>query len=538
MEDLHRNLFKLVVPFVIGGYLSGLVVALLWYHWHPTLRETDIDQLWWLIVCIALLLIILIFSRPVRCILLLTLPSLTSSRGRALLIALAFFLAATGPSANILANVMVMLRSLACSQELLRQVLSQMLDVLLEPVQALRTAFTFMMEEVRRVLRQLTLLLLRIQSYMLIIINTLKSCAAWLKSVVELCNSQLGTPWMRCQRAAETAMLRCRSELGMLKSLCYATKLFLALCYPTKLVDIFCSGFWDPKWELMDPILKRYLEFVATLEQMFDASITFEHEFFFHNNPSKNLSDVGEQIAQDINQDLAPFLRLHSWTHLLCWLLLLGVFIKAIYFYLRYMLSRAYQNVYITSDFYAIDEENWRLNRDTVLPLEYLERFKYLKLSSLRLTQFESLLIAKNSFFMLITCLQLGCICFVDYSLFWLLATISYYGHEQAELEVPAYIDLHIKGGGIVGDIMRGIVNAFRPLTQSSKMDTRLCLPLPNPPRYNHYVEILSLCLLAWIVALTEPYVLRLRHVIMRWIYPERAQERAMYFYEHLFIER
>lgn len=158
----------------------------------------------------------------------------------------------------------------------------------------------------------------------------------------------------------------------------------------------------------------------------------------------------------------------------------------------------------------------------------------YLQLFSLRLTLFEFLSIAENSFFMVTTCLQVFAICFVDYSLFWLLAKMSYYGHQENGLEVPAYIDLEIKGGGFVADFMRGIAGAFRPLTQKSMIDSNPCLPLPIEPDYSQYFQILGLCLLAWVILVSEPYVLRTRHRIMAYFYPKRATERAMFLYKKI----
>lgn len=177
-------------------------------------------------------------------------------------------------------------------------------------------------------------------------VDAFKVCAAWLESVLELCNSELGTPWTRCQQAAERAQAKCRARLGMLKSLCHAAKLFLALCYPARLVDVFCAGVWDGSWQILDTIMKRkssscypapslpfnpppgYYEFVAQLEQMFDVSISFDHDFYFHTNASKNLSDVGDEVMQDIQQRLRPFILFQSWLDLLCWIMLLAIFIK------------------------------------------------------------------------------------------------------------------------------------------------------------------------------------------------------------------
>ncbi|TDG45152.1 hypothetical protein AWZ03_008402 [Drosophila navojoa] len=527
-----------IIPLTICGYLTGIGLILLWYEWHPGLKPRDVTQRSLIYVCLGLLGTTMIFSRSVRCILTLALPSLGSSRGRALLIALAFFLAARGPIANIVANLMALLRSLACGQELLRQALGHMIDMFKEPVRAVQMAIEQLLDELRRVMRQLLDLLVRIQSYLMVIVDTFKACADWLKAILELCNSELGTPWTRCQTAAKRAMLKCRARLGFLKALCYATKIFLALCYPAKLVDVFCAGVWDGSWEIVDTILERYYEFVAQLEEMFDVSISFEHQFHFQTNASRNLSDVGDEIIEDIKVRMRPFMVFDSWLDFLCWIMVLSIFIKSIYFYLRYMHSLSYQNRFLTRSLYAIDAKCRERGAPTVMPLQGLEHLKYRKLGSIRLTALESVRLAENATLMLNTCLQLGIICLADYGVFWLLDMITYYGEEQDDIEIPPFLDVQVEGGGFVGDVMRGVANAFRPMSQLPRVNSKSCLPEPVEPDFRYYIAILLLCLLAWFIVFAEPYLLRLRHAIMQHYYPERAHVRAVYLHNKIIAER
>ncbi|KAH8322315.1 hypothetical protein KR059_012470, partial [Drosophila kikkawai] len=544
--------FKLVAPVFFIGYLVGFVLVLCWYWWDWSFSQRDL-RIQLKFVCPVVLVLALLNWRPTRwavkcilriyqgslhfpnrCILALAIPSLCSSRGRAFLVSLAFILVAIGPVANILANLKVLLRSLACGQQLLRLALGQMLDVIMEPVNAIRLAVDLMLTEVNKVLNHIMSVLLRMQEHLMVVIDTLKNCGAWLKSVVDLCNTEMGTPWERCKATAHQAMVTCQDKMGVFKALCHATKLFLALCYPAKLIDVFCTGYWDLSWDLLDKILQRYREFVRHIEQMFDANITFEHKFFFDTNSSKSLSDIEEEIMQDINGRLSPFIFVQSFMDILSVVMFFTVFIKAMVFYIRYMNSRHFHNVFITKKLHLLDLRYQRHGYNSMLPLNRLEKSKYTKLTSVRLTMMEWLSIIENSFFMITTCLQIFAICLLDYSLFWLLAMMSYYGHQEDGLEVPAYIDLEIRGGGFVADVMRGIAGAFRPLTQKNKIDSNPCLPLPIKPDYSRYVKILMLCLLAWVIVLVEPYVLRSRHCIMAHFYPKRANERLMFLYRKI----
>lgn len=139
---------------------------------------------------------------------------------------------------------------------------------------------------------------------------------------------------------------------------------------------------------------------------------------------------------------------------------------------------------------------------------------------------------------MLNTSLQLGIICLVDYSVFWLLDMITYYGEEQDDIEIPPFLDVQVEGGGFVGDVMRGVANAFRPMSQLPRVNSKSCLPEPLEPDFRYYIAILVLCLLAWFILLAEPYLLRLRHAIMQHYYPERAHVRAVYLHNKIISKR
>ncbi|XP_017066414.1 uncharacterized protein LOC108104706 isoform X2 [Drosophila eugracilis] len=163
--------YKLVTPYIVFGYLTGLAATLVWNWWQLGQLGLGISLTFAFPLAVVL---VLLYSRPARCILALSVPSLCSSRGRAFLISLAFVMAAVGPTANIVANLKVMLRSLSCGQELLRQALGQMLDVILEPVNAIQLAVDLLLLEVRRVLKQAMVVLLRIQEHMIAITTIFK----------------------------------------------------------------------------------------------------------------------------------------------------------------------------------------------------------------------------------------------------------------------------------------------------------------------------------------------------------------------------
>lgn len=89
-----------------------------------------------------------------------------------------------------------------------------------------------------------------------------------------------------------------------------------------------------------------------------------------------------------------------------------------------------------------------------------------------------------------------------------------------------------------MGEIFRGIVRAFEPISQNYTIDSKLCLPNPSVPNFTNYYMIAIILLMAWIFLFCQPYGLRLRHIIMRLFYPEVAKQRAIWLYNKILLDR
>uniref|UniRef100_A0A1A9X0W4 Uncharacterized protein n=1 Tax=Glossina brevipalpis TaxID=37001 RepID=A0A1A9X0W4_9MUSC len=285
-------------------------------------------------------------------------------------------------------------------------------------------------------------------------------------------------------------------------------------------------------------VMDKLKEFANEVKRLFDVSITFDHDFYFKTTTSKELSQVRDDIMKDISKHMQTFILIFGWLDIVSVLLMCFVIFKAIWFRMKYIRNPSYQNNFITIEFVLIDEKRREQGKETALPLTWWESFRYPKLSDCRLTRAELTQMAKSAVFLTISSVQLFCICFTDFSLFWVLALISFFGLRQQGFEPPPYISVQVNGNGFVGEIFRGIVGAFEPMSQNYTVDTKTCLPLPHEPNFTTYYLIAWLCCLAWIFLLCQPYGLRLRHAIMRLYYPDVARERAVWLYDKILLNR
>lgn len=140
-------------------------------------------------------------------------------------------LAATGPTRNILRNVDALTTSLSCGQIQLKHALEEMLEVMRQPLVAIKKAVKTAMDNVKKVMKKVELLLVRIKElvlvvceydsrycgirfsiemYLLCAVSSIKLMFEWLNSIVKICNKEFGTPFDRCMKIADDAMADCR----------------------------------------------------------------------------------------------------------------------------------------------------------------------------------------------------------------------------------------------------------------------------------------------------------------------------------------
>ncbi|ALC44071.1 CG32320, partial [Drosophila busckii] len=509
-------------------------MVLFWYMLHPQRAKRDLTISWLLIVLLMLLLLILCHSRAARCVVTLLLPSMGSVRGRLLMLVMALFVAMRGPVMNILQNITVLMHSLSCGQLLLHQAITPMHDVMCRPIYAVEQAIFAMLSQVRRVMHRLEPVLEELELKLVRIHAAFQFVLAWLLQQQNSFENQMGTPHDRCLRAGQLSTKECLLKFGQDKVECQLQQRFDWFCGNLK--DV--AGFFCEKPQLPMQIFKCLQQRLALIRRIFEVSITFEHLQQDHDTHRSNSSEleaaVDDQLAAEFNKFLYVFICLN----MLLLLLLLSIVWHANCFRWSYLFSKEFGNFYVTRDFYDSEDDHKRNKGYAALPLHSTEQSKFVKLCSFSVLPMESRHARSFFWFWLLICLQLGTICFVDYSLHWMLTIMSFYTYQTSELLPPTYTKLCISHGGFLGDILRGLVQAFEPLVKYLLGDIHHCLPLPSAPNYMNYLQIIVLGLGVWLLLLLEPYTQRLHHCIMGCFYPDRARRRAQYLYTSIVLNR
>ncbi|KZC07081.1 DC-STAMP domain-containing protein 2, partial [Dufourea novaeangliae] len=476
---------------------------------------------------------------PRSCIVFLLLPQFFSKRGRQGLVAYAFILALTGPVKNTLHNTGVLSESLACAQEQLKEAVKTVVDLAKQPFYALRDAISKVIKSVKAVVKRIKQTLLAIKRIVLSILRVITSVFQWLGSIVNICNKKLGTPFDRCQNVFEGAVADCKAKLGpYLGVVCNVTYVVSALCYIVKPLDFICMLVTYIADSVVGVVKRKIKRFTMHMKAMFYVKVKFSHSFHFETNQSRTIKDVSANISTEIRSRTDELFGFFNSISFLTSLFTFIIVLRVMRYRFKWLTSERFDNRYITNDLRTIDIIRARQDKETVLPLNPRERSRYVPLSSVMLVKSERTKLARSAVFLCLATIKLLAYMAIDYSLYWVLNIIQIHGRFQSKVEKPTVVTVHVAGEGYLSDLYRSIVRAFTPHGKESEINTMLCLPDPVPPDLDKYIQIVALIILFWLVAVFEPYGLRLRHVVLCQYYPDRAKQRAAWLYNHIIRSR
>ncbi|RLU18386.1 hypothetical protein DMN91_008743 [Ooceraea biroi] len=518
------------------GFLGGIFLTYMFFVFFVFQLNFTLSSATMLCSLLGVILTLgLAFSHRVRCIVFLLLPQFFSKRGRQALMAYAFILTLTGPGKNTLHNISVLSESLVCGQEQLKQAVKNVVDLIKQPFYALRDAISKVIKTVKMVVKRIKQTLVAIKRLVLSILRVITSVFQWLGSIVNICNKKLGTPFDRCQRVFEGAVADCKAKLGpVFGGICNLTYIVSALCYIVKPLDFICMLVSYVADTIVDAVRKKIKRFTRHMRAMFYVKVKFSHSFHFETNHSRTLEEVSTGIITEVRSRTDRFLAVFDWMSFMTTFFIFFMLLRVLHYRHKWLTNERFDNRYLTDDLRTIDLIRTRQDKETILPLNRRERNQYIPLTSITLIKVERVKLTKSAVFLCLTTFKICIHMMADYSLYWILSTIRYHGRIETKVQRPSSVGVYVSGNGYLADLYRSIVKAFTPHAKDPEIDMMPCLPDPIPPDLDRYTQIVTLIAFCWIMAIFEPYGLRLRHVVMCKYHPERAKQRAAWLYNHI----
>ena len=144
--------------------------------------------------------------------------------------------------------------------------------------------------------------------------------------------------------------------------------------------------------------------------------------------------------------------------------------IKALVYKHKYLTKDRFDNIYITKTFYNLDDKRREKGIESLTPFTWQENEKYIHLDTYHLSKGEKqkltigLVLLGGSIANAVFYLAL------DYGLYWVLDLIRRHGDLHLQGELPAHLQLHVEGEGVLADVYRAMVTQFDPNSKGSGM--------------------------------------------------------------------
>nr|XP_012623332.1 DC-STAMP domain-containing protein 2 isoform X1 [Microcebus murinus] len=480
------------------------------------------------------------FSRQVRVTVFLLLPQAFSRQGRMLLLVAAFGLVLQGPCANTLRNFTRASEAVACGAELALNQTAEMLERARQPLVSALNKIKAIAQKAKQVADRVRKFFRSIMDGVKHVARALRNVWYWLLHIGDVCNSELGNPYLKCARVFDDAKDSCMKVIPQAYHLCYVLMPFkLVLCGLASLAQVFCV---IPKY--IQPFLRKtigtpVMKLIDRVRQEFEFNMTVTHHFSVDLNASRSLSQVAVDLREAVSMKLYRVREALALMGYTTPLLLVLLYLQALFYRYCYLNWDNFDNVYITSRFLHMEAVRATAGLPTVLPLSAHEAGRYIQPGSIFLSRWEQLVYTLETFNLIRHLLLVLLLVFLDYAVFWVLDVARYQLQGEIVARSPVLVSITVKGTGYTGNIYRDLVSAFDVLQQGNvTVLSPRCLLRPSEPDATGYVVIGIMYGLCFFVTLFGNYVSRLRRVICASYYPSREQERISYLYNILLSRR
>ena len=491
-------------PKAILGFFGGIVIGgaiciliLLGQGYYTTSAtdangrsESRIDLPPWYLYLISgtftlLLAIGLAVSNHVRCITSLVLPSLSTTRGRAVMLSIIVHILVVGPLMNTIDNARQIPEATTCQIELVANETRMVQNYLVEKLGNLGQAF----EES--------------------VFNLVTSQVDRMKTLIES-QKRLHELFEELARLKGIPISIVGSVAITIRNITLTDKDFLN--YPN---NINLTRFYDqPRVES------------GTSFEMIRAGV--EQEFTDRTAFLRQLLVVVKSIL--------PFS-------------VLLLFVQAYFYYRGYMRKLEYDNIYVTESFKKIDKHRGEVGKKCLLPLRTRESAHLVDSTSLRLAkrEFKELIFALVSLFVFVVFGAF--LILMDYGLFVTLDIVQRHLNTTLSVSGGTGFSLVLPEGQVAPNISLLLQQEFprvfdtnvTMLNYSSLAQTGECLPHPSTPfifQKTMLATLISLYVAMLVLSILMSYGMRLQHVIAGYFFPLREKERVSYLYYTLMTQR
>lgn len=528
--------FENFVVMAVVGLVVGVLFSFVYFFSEVYLGEASV--FWCFLVRLPLLVAFTIniaFKEMGRSILLLCPVQLFSTSGQWFMKAQLIILVTEGPVMNLRHNVRVIQESGACQQRGAAAAAAEVADILFGPFSSFQEAAKQLIKGIKAMVEKLQKMLDAFKRTVMAVADAVQDATKWINSKINGCKNTVGTTYQHCMDAFSWMYDECKVSVpSIFVKMCSVTEFASNLCSSVKPGEYLCDLVYfniDPLVTTISQRIRRLMDRAYTL-MYFEVHV--HHEFRMDTNSKSIAEEIREKLSA-INAALTA-LGLGIWG--IISIILKILFLIRVYRYRRSYLRREdFDNYFITKKLRSIDILETLKGEESIFPLRRVEERKYIKVTSVFLTNKESKLfsfpagvLVKTIFFSLIISLDYLLYNVTNKCRVFMLAMMQSFGSRP---------EINVQGSGFIGELSRRVVGSLNHMDYNFYYTHFMpCVPNPKPPNSWINKKIVFFLALLWLSWLIQPYVLRFRHMVMDYYHPQSALRRARWLYNSIVFKR
>ncbi|XP_012870487.1 PREDICTED: DC-STAMP domain-containing protein 1 [Dipodomys ordii] len=198
-----------------------------------------------------------------------------------------------------------------------------------------------------------------------------------------------------------------------------------------------------------------------------------------------------------------------------------------------------FDNIYISTYFYQIDERRKKLGKRTLLPLRKAEKLTVIFPCKPTIQASEMKNLVRELLEILPILLLLLLLCALDRALYTVFDTIRQHSYLQYSFHSNHKLEVKVEGNSMLARLLRKTIGALNTSSDVRVETNNMpCLPQPVCMDTKAYWKAIQPIGLLACLCLAQAYGYRLRRVIAAFYFPKREKKRVLFFYNELLKKR
>ncbi|XP_037639515.1 E3 ubiquitin-protein ligase DCST1 isoform X3 [Sebastes umbrosus] len=474
-------------------------------------------------------------SSSSRCSVLLMLPSVLGSRGRAYLMLFILSVLYTGPVSNIQHNVETAALSLSCNLDLQvhhsKLVWRNAMRPFLVVAQELMDDDEEFQDEAQSVNRNFQNIRDEVvheygydrfnpkpipgnSTQEQFASKTMMQCDSVVNEGVQRCTEWFNKKWDECMKAIAVPFINNLFCVSMkFHFLCDIMRVMTPWCREKIPVDGNFGQLFDELNSSVDLLSGEFSTRLVMQEQQQQevlGGVLLDQEF------TQAVRGSFKRLTTTMEQLLYVLQLLLSFTFI-------TIFTKAFGYLRQYRNDVRFDNVYISTYFRQIDARRRRAGKRFLLPLKKSEKKKFINPWNPKIHPEELEQVTSGVFQVLSLSLLSVILLAVDFSLSHVLDIVSRHSFTQFNITSSHQVDIRVGGTSMIARLLRKTVSAYNSSSiLSVHTDNRMCVSPPSSLSAGVYISCLCCILLVALFSCLQVYTNRLRRVIAAFYHPQK----------------